>query len=112
MDMNDVIVSLGGVERITAPLGIDATDEQIADHLANHVVGSVVPTLEQVKAQVVVYQAQVAKAQFEQVQAQSNADALAYLASTDWYVVRFSETGVVIPDEIKTARQLARDAIV
>ena len=48
----------------------------------------------------------------EDIQAQVNADALAYLASTDWYVVRFSETGVAIPDEIKTARQVARDAIV
>ena len=45
-------------------------------------------------------------------QIQINADALAYLASTDWYVVRFSETGVAIPDDIKTARQVARDAIV
>jgi hypothetical protein len=41
-----------------------------------------------------------------------NTDALAYLDLTDWYVVRFSETGVAIPDEIKTKRQEARDAIV
>jgi len=48
----------------------------------------------------------------EEIQAQINQEALAYLASTDWYVVRFSETGVAIPDDIKTARQVARDAIV
>lgn len=44
-------------------------------------------------------------------QIQTNADARAYLVSTDWYVTRFAETGVVIPDEIKAARQAARDAI-
>jgi hypothetical protein len=48
----------------------------------------------------------------EQIQAKANADARAYLASTDWYVVRFAETGVAIPDDIATARQEARDAIV
>jgi hypothetical protein len=48
----------------------------------------------------------------DQIQARINADALAYLASTDWYVVRFTETAVAIPDDIKTLRQEARDAIV
>ena len=48
----------------------------------------------------------------QQVQAKTNAASLAYLASTDWMVTRFAETGVPIPDEVKTARQAARDAIV
>lgn len=47
----------------------------------------------------------------EQIQAETNQEALTYLASTDWYVVRFSETGVVIPDDVKAKRQEARDAI-
>lgn len=34
-----------------------------------------------------------------------------YLASTDWYAVRYSETGVEIPQEIKTQRQSAREEI-
>jgi hypothetical protein len=34
-----------------------------------------------------------------------------YLNSTDWYAVRYAETGVAIPDDIKTARQAARDEI-
>jgi hypothetical protein len=34
-----------------------------------------------------------------------------YLNSTDWYAVRYAETGVEIPDDIKTARQAARDEI-
>ena len=41
-----------------------------------------------------------------------NADALAYLASTDWYVIRKQETGVEIPADILAKRQEARDSIV
>lgn len=48
----------------------------------------------------------------EQLQAQTNAEARAYLAGTDWYVVRFAETGVAIPADILAARQAARDSIV
>lgn len=48
----------------------------------------------------------------EEIQAQINAEALAYLASTDWYVVRFTETLVAIPDEVKVLRAEARLAIV
>jgi hypothetical protein len=38
---------------------------------------------------------------------QSN-EAKSYLNLTDWYVIRFLETGVVIPSEITTNRALAR----
>lgn len=41
----------------------------------------------------------------------SNKDARKYLADTDWYVVRKTETGEAIPDDISTARQEARDSI-
>lgn len=44
--------------------------------------------------------------------AELNAPHLAYLASTDWYVTRFIDNGTPIPDDIKVARQAARDAIV
>ena len=47
----------------------------------------------------------------EQLQAQANAEALAYLSSTDWYVVRKTEIGVDIPADILQKRQAARDAI-
>lgn len=47
-----------------------------------------------------------------ELQAQTNAEARAYLASTDWYVVRLSETGVSIPAEISAARQSARESII
>lgn len=43
--------------------------------------------------------------------AQINAEALAYLTKTDWYVVRKAETGVDIPADIVIARQKARAAI-
>ena len=36
---------------------------------------------------------------------------LASLASTDWYIARFAETGKEIPAEIATERQAARDRI-
>ena len=45
-------------------------------------------------------------------QAELNAPHLAYLASTDWYVVRFAETAVPVPSEILTARAAARAAII
>jgi len=43
--------------------------------------------------------------------AETNAKALSYLASTDWYVTRSVETGAVIPPDILFKRQAARDAI-
>ena len=48
----------------------------------------------------------------EELQAQANAEARAYLASTDWYVVRKAETGTEIPADILAKRQAARDAVV
>ena len=34
-----------------------------------------------------------------------------YLEETDWYVIRFSETSIPIPNEIKQKRQEAREEI-
>lgn len=34
-----------------------------------------------------------------------------FLTKTDWYAVRFAETGAEIPQETKAARQAARDEI-
>ena len=34
-----------------------------------------------------------------------------YLSDTDWYAIRFADTGEEYPAEIKTARQEARDEI-
>lgn len=46
------------------------------------------------------------------MQERANQESLAYLASTDWYVTRFAETGVSIPDAVKDARAAARTTIV
>lgn len=40
-----------------------------------------------------------------------NAEAMAYLASTDWLIVRQVDSGVMCPEDIKLARQAARDRI-
>ena len=42
----------------------------------------------------------------------NNEKHLAYLADTDWYVIRRSDTGVAIPIDIDEARAAAREAIV
>jgi hypothetical protein len=41
-----------------------------------------------------------------------NREALAYLANTDWYVVRKTESGVEIPQDVSQARAEARAKIV
>ena len=46
------------------------------------------------------------------IQTDANVIHQAYLASTDWYITRFLETGVVIPTDVTTAREAAREAIV
>lgn len=47
------------------------------------------------------------------LQAESeSAEALAYLSSTDWYVIRLAEIGEEIPDEVKQKRAAARLAVI
>ena len=48
----------------------------------------------------------------EQIQLQANAEARAYLASTDWYVIRLQETGEPTPEGILIARAEARASVV
>ena len=40
--------------------------------------------------------------------AKEKQEAQAYLISTDWYIVRFADTGVEIPQEVKDKRAEAR----
>lgn len=58
MDYNDVIISLGGVERITAPGPLTLSDAELEAHIADNVVGTK-PSVTAVKAQVPVLQAQI-----------------------------------------------------
>lgn len=48
----------------------------------------------------------------EELQVVKNQEARAYLAATDWYVIRNQETGVAIPEEIAIKRQEAREQII
>jgi hypothetical protein len=41
-----------------------------------------------------------------------NNEALEYLASTDWLIIREMDSGVACPAEVKALRQAAREAIV
>jgi hypothetical protein len=43
---------------------------------------------------------------------QTNLESRVYLADTDWYVIRKSETGVAIPQDILDARAASRLSIV
>lgn len=47
----------------------------------------------------------------EQRKQQRIAELEEYLKSTDWYAIRFADTGEEIPADIKKARQEARDEI-
>lgn len=47
-----------------------------------------------------------------EIQQQKNVEARAYLASTDWYIIRLQETGIPVPTNILAARQAARDSII
>lgn len=51
---------------------------------------------------------QAARAEQERI----NAEARQYLDSTDWYVTRHRETGVEIPEDVRVARQAARDQVI
>lgn len=47
----------------------------------------------------------------EEIKRQRCQELHSYLNSTDWYAIRFADTGVPIPAEIKQKRQEARDEI-
>lgn len=48
----------------------------------------------------------------EQMQEQINAEARAYLAETDWYVIRLQETGEPVPADVLADRSAARARVV
>jgi len=57
--------------------------------------------------------AEMKQAQAERQQQEAiNTEARAYLASTDWYVIRFQETAEPIPPDILIERQAARERVV
>ena len=48
----------------------------------------------------------------EQLQQQANTEARAYLAETDWYVIRLQETGEPVPEDILAERAAARARVI
>lgn len=68
MDYNEVIISLGGVERILVAGPLTLTDAELEAHIVNNVVGTK-HSVSAVKAQVPVLQAQyeASKAQVNEV---------------------------------------------
>ena len=78
MDYNDVIISLGGVDRITAPAALSLTDAELEAHIANNVVGTK-HSVSAVKAQVSVLEAQI-EASKTQVKIDTVSDLKAQLA--------------------------------
>lgn len=61
-DMNDVIISLGGIEHILKPCTLDVTDNQLENHLSNNVIGNAY-TVAEVRAQENIYAAQIEAAE-------------------------------------------------
>lgn len=47
----------------------------------------------------------------EEMSAAARIDALEYLKSTDWYVARWAETGVPIPDHVRAERAKYRGVL-
>lgn len=47
----------------------------------------------------------------EEIKAQKLQELHSYLKSTDWYAIRYADTGVPIPAEIKQKRQETREEI-
>jgi hypothetical protein len=58
-------------------------------------------------SQIITAEAQQAQAEADLRTARHN-EAAAYLAATDWYVTRFTETGCPIPDDVQAKRRAAR----
>lgn len=64
------------------------------------------------EAPYVVYEKKSDEMIAKQAQIKINAESRAYLLATDWYTLRQVETGEAVPEDILTARQAARDAVV
>lgn len=55
---------------------------------------------------------QKAEEQAKAEQEELNREARAYLASTDWYVVRQQETGQPVPSDVQAMRSAARAQVI
>lgn len=47
----------------------------------------------------------------EEIKNRKKIELESYLSDTDWYAVRYAETGVAVPEDIKNKRQSAREEL-
>ena len=83
MDMNDVIISLGDIEKILAPCDLTVTDAELAEHLANNVIGQAY-TVEQVRIHQPIYIASVEQGIIQNKKDLNKAQASQLLLESDW----------------------------
>ena len=93
--------------------------EQPAVYEGGSLVSEAVPMIPEVQAitqkQVKLraeYSVQIEDISQQLEQERINAEALAFLLSTDWLIIRELDAGIPCPAEVKAARQAAREAIV
>ena len=82
--------------RNTSVVGGYESDEEVQEYIANGGIVEEAYTAEELEA------IELSKAKSE---------AQAYLDSTDWIVIRFTEQGVEIPQEVKDKRQECRELL-
>ncbi len=87
---------------------VEITAEEHAALLAGQAAGKVIDADENGRP---VLQEQPAPTA-EQLQAQINAEASAYLAATDWYIIRLQESGEAVPADVLAGRAAARARVV
>ncbi len=89
----------------------ESQDEIVADAIAEQMTGGPDHEHKQYKfaAEYVIEQEDITA---RLAQEETNSNSLKYLAETDWYVIRFLESGVAVPSEVSTQRAAARAAIV
>lgn len=88
----------------------EAYDE--ADVLEEHIVDGLDGTSHKEVKLKAEYLVEIENISAQVEQERINAEALAYLASTDWMVLRSIDNGIPYPEEIKTERAAARARIV
>lgn len=102
-------------EVIISPEEVDETGEVIKEAVTEMQEVVIQEAVEAVYETVVTpaeYEILISDCSEEVAQAAINSEALAYLASTDWYILREMDEGTPCPEEIKTARAEARAKVV
>lgn len=107
----EALKSFGKPERWVHENDLSAFGEDKLQAIASELIGGMDEEMHRYKfaAEYVIEQEDITS-QVEQEEI--NAEALKLLESTDWYVIRFLESGVPVPQNVSEARANARAAIV